>query len=75
MGYAVGATIPGTTTLTAFIDTAFGNKSGSLPASSAVITALEPTYFQVGWKTVDAGHSLVYIRINARPVLPSTIAV
>ena len=75
MGYAAGATIPGTTTLNAFVDAAFAGKSGALSGASATFTVLEPTVVAVKWPSVDAGHSLLYIRLTARPVLPSVITV
>lgn len=74
MALTPGATVPGTTTLAGLIDLIYANKSASITSATAVFTALEPSTLMANWPAVDTGGNALYIRVNARPVLPQAIA-
>lgn len=75
MALTSGTTIPGTTTLSAFIDMIYANRT-NLPAGTEVITALDATRIVVSWPGVGNGDNLIYLTPAARQMIPgATIGV
>ena len=70
MSLTIGTPVAGSTTLSAFIDLVYGNKTAALTGASAVITPLEANRLVVSW----AGYNdVLYLTLNARPLPPETI--
>lgn len=74
MALTAGTAVPGTTTLSAFIDMIYANRV-NLPAGSEVITAVDATRVVVTWPTVGNGDNLIYLTPNPRQLPSGTIAV
>lgn len=75
MALTAGAAVPGTTTLSAFIDMIYANRV-NLPAGTEVITALDATRVIVTWPTVGNGDNVITFGPGAPRQMPgATIAI
>lgn len=74
MALTPGTAIPGTTTLSAFIDMVYANRV-NLPAGTEVITAVDPVRAIVSWPTVNNGDNVVAIYLSGRQLPGATVAV
>lgn len=74
MALTAGTAVPGTTTLSAFIDMIYANRV-NLPAGTEVITAIDATRIVVTWPSVGNGDNLIYLTPAARQLPSATIAV
>lgn len=75
MALTPGNTVASSTTLSAFLDLVYANRT-NLPAGSATFTAIDPVKVAVSWSGVGNGDNMVYIYCSARQMIPgATIAV
>ena len=70
MALTVGTPVAASTTLGAFIDLVYANKTAALTGASAVITPLELNRLVVSWPGYN---DLIHIVLQARPLPPETI--
>ena len=71
MAMIIGTPVVGSTTLAAFVDLVYGNKTAALTGASAVFTPLELNRVVVSWPGYN---DVLYLTWAARPLLPETIS-
>ena len=70
MALTIGTPVAGSTTLAAFVDLMYGNKTAALTGASAVFTPLEPNRVVVSWPGYN---DVLYMTWASRPSAPDFI--
>ena len=70
MALTLGIPVDSATSLAAFLDLVYANRSLSLVSANAVFTPLEPNRIVIGWPGYD---DVVYLTLAARPTNPENI--
>lgn len=74
MALTPGNTIAGSTTLSAFIDMVYANRT-NLAAGSATIKAIDPLTIAFTWPSTGNGDNIIYFYPSPRQMPGATIAV